>query len=101
MKALDRLRQHGSIPDAYSWASIASGAGDAPELVAHVDRLEARVAELEALARRCADCGRGARVLIATQDIDGGVVYLGPGCSRKRLQAIQQRAEALPIGGAR
>jgi hypothetical protein len=96
MNALDRLRQAGHIPDAYSWASI-----EAQALVDHVDRLERRITELEAAARRCADCGRGARVLIATQDSDGSVVYLGPGCSRKRMQAIHRRAEALPLGGAR
>lgn len=101
MNALDRLRHAGHIPDAYSWASIAITAVEARALVDHIDRLTARVDELEAAARRCADCGRGARVLIATQDGDGSVVYLGPGCSRKRLREIQQRAAQLPLGGER
>jgi len=49
--------------------------------------------------RRCSDCGRSARELTATQDADGSVIHLGPGCARRRLQRTLQRAEALPIGG--
>lgn len=102
------LRAAGAPPSEYAWASVALGRAEAAELIDHVvqlqenlDRAHARIAELEAAARRCADCGRAARELIATADADGGVVHLGPGCLRKRLKKDARRAEPLPIGGAR
>lgn len=103
MRAIERLRGWSTdVPAAaYSWAALALSGPEVMELLGLVDGLEARVAELEAAARRCADCGRGARELIATQDADGGVVWLGPGCARKRMRTLLGRAQALPIGGER
>lgn len=99
MNAIDRLRQ---VPagDEYTWAVVALTTAQAREVVALVDQLEARVAELAAAGRRCADCGRGARQLVAVQDGDGQVVHLGPGCYRKRAATLGQR-EQLTIGGSR
>lgn len=101
--AIERLRGWSTdVPAAaYSWAALALSGPEVMELLGLVDGLEHRIAELEAAARRCADCGRAARELIATQDGDGGVVWLGPGCSRKRMQALAARAERLPIGGTK
>lgn len=106
MRAIERLRGWSTdVPAAaYSWAALALSGPEVMELLGLVDGLEHRVAELEASVvpqRRCADCGRAARELIATQDGDGSVVYLGPGCSRKRMTGALRRAERLPIGGAR
>jgi hypothetical protein len=103
VRAIDRLRGWSTdVPAAaYSWAALALSGPEVMELLGLVDGLEHRIAELEAAARRCADCGRTARQLIATQDGDGSVVYLGPGCSRKRMRAVVQRAQTLPIGGER
>lgn len=66
------LRAAEAPPSEYAWASVALGRAEAAELIDHVvqlqenlDRAHARIAELEAAARRCADCGRAARELIA------------------------------------
>lgn len=103
MRVIDRLRGWSTdVPAAaYSWSALALSGPEVMELLGLVDGLEHRIAELEAAARRCADCGRSARELIATADADGGVLHLGPGCLRKRLKKDARRAEPLPIGGAR
>lgn len=109
MSPLEKLVRAIEAPkEAHAWAAIALSVDEARQLVDYLcklqdenDQAHKRVAELEAAARRCADCGRGARELIATQDGDGSVVYLGPGCARKRMQGLLRRAQALPIGGER
>lgn len=113
MNPLDRLRQAGNIPDAYSWASIAITAVEARALVEHIDRLAARVDELETAARRCSKCGRGARELQPVyEDVDGKpqiTGWLGPGCWRKHLDELREAAVGgqscfliqVPLGGAR
>lgn len=103
MKALDRLRQHGSIPDAYSWATVALTVTEARELVEHVDHLVNLLAlrdevarglraELATATRRCSECGRSAKRLYPVhEDVDGVnqvTGWLGPGCWRKHLDAL-------------
>ena len=52
---------------------------------------------LAAATRRCHDCDRAAKTLTEVREPDGTVVWLGPGCHRRRAERGQ--ADALPIGG--
>lgn len=115
MKALDRLRQHGGIPDAYSWASVAISTAEAAALVDAFDGMAKTIEELRqqlasAAPRRCTDCGRSARKLTPVfEDADKVSAWLGPGCYRKHLDALRDTALggescfliSVPIGGAR
>jgi hypothetical protein len=101
MNALDRLRQAGHIPDAYSWASIAITAVEAQALVELVDEQARAIADLraqlaDATPRRCSDCGRGARELQPWYcDVGNGIEvvgWLGPTCHRRRVDNAQQAA---------
>lgn len=107
MTLLDKLRQHGGIPDAYSWATIALTVDEARAMVGTDELLRARIAErdaaiaqlraeLAAATRRCTDCGRSARELTPWEEAGQVVAWLGPSCHRARLEG--QPATALPIG---
>lgn len=114
MTLLDKLRQHGGIPDAYSWATVALTVTDARALVVTDELLRSRVrardyainemraeiaqlrAELAAATRRCTDCGRSARELTPWEEAGQVVAWLGPSCHARRVDG--QPATALPIG---
>lgn len=109
MTALDRLRQRLEVADRHRWNAVALSLDEARRAIAEVRLLEVQAETLKqqverlteqggATPRRCHDCGRSARNLVAVPD-EGSVVYLGPQCyQRRRVRGAT--AEALPIGGA-
>ncbi|MCW2768519.1 MAG: hypothetical protein JWO11_4478 [Nocardioides sp.] len=93
---LDRIKQHAQIPDAYSWAVLGISVRDARLLVAQHELHEQRIAALRDQLgdpKRCEDCGRTARELIAVQDPDGRITgWVGPTCKRRRDEKAERGA---------